>query len=77
MSKQAKVSDYARSKRCVMSTNSSYYGNGNWWLRSPYSNFAYGARVVTNDGIIDNGYGDAGQVNISAIGVRAACTINL
>lgn len=30
------VSDYARSKYCYMNTQYSYYGNGNWWLRSPY-----------------------------------------
>lgn len=44
------TSDYARSEGANMSTSSSTYGNGYWWLRSadPYSK--YYARIYTPDG---------------------------
>ena len=70
--RQATVSDYARSKYCFMSTDSSYYGNGLWWLRSPYYNLNYTARVVDDYGYI---YYDS--VHYSYSGVRAALEITI
>ena len=69
--RRAQVSDYARSKYCWMSTSSSYYGNGYWWLRShssPNSNYA---RVVYNYGYVSSN----GFVNFTRNGVRPALTI--
>ena len=44
------VSDYARSTGAYMSTSSSYFGCGNWWLRSPYGNYRDRASIVELDG---------------------------
>ena len=48
------VSDYARATGAYMSTSSSYYGNGYWWLRSPNYYSANGARGVRYDGLAGN-----------------------
>ena len=44
------MSDFSRATGAYMSTSSGYYGNGWWLLRSPGSNFSYGARVVDSGG---------------------------
>ena len=44
---KAKVSDYLRSLKCVISTVDSSYGNGTWWLRSPY-NYMNGTVQITS-----------------------------
>ena len=44
------TSDYSRATGVWMSTDSSYYGNGYWWLRSPYSSNRGYARNVRLDG---------------------------
>jgi hypothetical protein len=40
------TTDYARAHGCYMSTDSSYYGNCYWWLRSPDYDYSIGARYV-------------------------------
>jgi len=44
--RQRQTSDYSRATGAYMNTNSSYYGNGWWWLRSPYYNYSYSARYI-------------------------------
>ena len=60
------MSDFSRATGAYMSTSSGYYGNGWWLLRSPGSNFSYGARVVDSGGdaraIIGVHYDDYGVV---------------
>ena len=72
--RQATPSDYARSKGCYMNTSKSYFGNGYWWLRSPYNNsyYSYYARVVSYDGYT---YNDC--VCSTDNGVRAALEITI
>ena len=65
------VSDYARSTGAYMDTRSSYFGCGDWWLRSPsnirsnlvrcvgYSGYAVGDSVV-----YDDSYGVVPALNI-------------
>lgn len=46
-------SDYARATGVYMATESGYYGNGYWWLRSPYIEHYYNnARVVFGSGFL-------------------------
>ena len=44
------VSDYARSTGAYMDTDRSYYGCGDWWLRSPNDSDGYYARSVDSSG---------------------------
>ena len=60
------MSDFSRATGAYMSTGSGYYGNGWWLLRSPGSNYSFGARVVGS-------YGDAGGI----IGVVPALNLTL
>ena len=46
------TSDYARAKGAWISTSSSTYGNGSWWLRSPYAYRERSAHLVDYDGSI-------------------------
>ena len=64
------TTDYARSKGCSISTIN-YYGNADWWLRSPYYDYAHSAGNVHYGG---NVYGDC-NVYYSGNGVRPAITI--
>lgn len=76
-SRQAKPTDYAQAQGATTSTNSSYLGNGYWWLRSPrdhYDYHEYYACYVYYDGNID--YRN-GRVNYTYHGVRPACWITL
>jgi hypothetical protein len=66
------TTDYARAHGCYMNTNTSYYGNCGWWLRSPYYFDGGDARYVYYDGSIGNG-----NVDHSSGGVRPALTISL
>lgn len=50
--RQMLTSDFSRATGAYMSTDSSYYGNGGWWLRSP-SNDSSGARYVYSNGYTD------------------------
>ena len=44
------TSDYSRATGTCMSIHSDYYGNGYWWLRSPYENIPYYAHLVISNG---------------------------
>ena len=69
-SRQAKTTDYARAKGAYMSTTTSDYGNGRWWLRSPSSSFSNYACGVNYGGsmFIDT-------VTDASVGVRPALQI--
>ena len=43
---QKKTTDYAKANGAWTSTDSSYAGNGRWWLRSPHYHASSSARVV-------------------------------
>jgi hypothetical protein len=58
-----------------MSTNSSYYGNGHWWSRSPYAYYSYIARFVYDGGTLN--YVDYGSVNQASYGVRPSFTVSI
>lgn len=47
--RQMTVSDYARATGAYM-----YYGNGYWWLRSPFYNSSFSARGVRYDGYVND-----------------------
>ena len=58
------TSDYSRAMGAYMSTSSSTYGNGRWWLRSPYAYDEDKARDVEYDGSLSsNIYNVAGSQN--------------
>ena len=68
------TSDYSRATGAYMyTTDSSYYGNGMWWLRSPYSDDSYSARYIFSDGYVSSGR----YVSRSNNGVVPALTIKL
>ena len=46
------TSDYSRATGVWMSTSSDYYGDGYWWLRSPYGYSSNDVRFVSYDGSI-------------------------
>ena len=50
------TTDYARAVGAYMATSTSYYGNGYWWLRSPYSNHSSFAHSVRYDGNISSSH---------------------
>lgn len=50
--RRAVTTDYARAVGAYMLTSTSYYGNGHWCLRSPYSNYSNVAHFVIYDGNI-------------------------
>ena len=54
--RQKKNTDYAKCQGADRSTGSSYYGNGYWWLRSPYFNLSNTARGINSDGYADDDY---------------------
>ena len=54
-------------------TESRYYGNGWWWLRSPYYRNSYSARSVYDGGNAD--YDDS--VSLTGFGVVPALRIKL
>ena len=65
--------DYAKCQGAWTSTNSSYSGNGHWWLRSPNCNTRYYARRVNSDGNVDASC----DVYITNSGVLPALVIRL
>ena len=67
-----KTSDYAQVQGACTSTDSSYLGNGLWWLRSPCSDYSNDATCIYLDG-----YGAYGGVYITHGGVVPALTIML
>ena len=58
--RRMQTTDYTRATGAYMSTSSSYYGNGHWWLRSPYFDYDYYAREVYYDGLVGNNDVDRG-----------------
>ena len=79
--REATVSDYAISKGCVMNNDNTslYYGNGDWWLRSP-DIYNGAARVVDYRGLVNSSSTCSLEgifVFTTGFGVRVACTINL
>ena len=59
------TSDFSRATGAYMSTDSSYYGNGWWWLRSPRNDSSTRARSVDSYGYADNdGYVDYGYYGV-------------
>ena len=54
--RQMLTSDFSRATGAGMGTDSSCYGNGWWWLRSPSNNYSIYARDVRNLGSAFNDY---------------------
>ena len=71
-SRQKQLTDYAKALGCYMDTDTEYYNNGCYWLRSPRSNIDDFARYVHSSGVIYSGWVD--YVNV---GVSSAITISL
>ena len=76
--RRMQTSDYSRAMGAIMNTSSAYYGNGFWWLRSPYIYCSYTASCVGYGGYhahcdVYNHY----YVNSGSCGVVPAMWINL
>ncbi len=71
--RQMLTSDFSRATGAYMSTDS-YYGNGWWWLRSPYYDYVNNARSVGYDGTAVN-YGS--DVDFVSRGVVPALNLTL
>lgn len=71
--KQMTTSDYSRATGVYMSTRSSYYATGWWWLRSPSYNFSDRARSVIRGSFVINDHG----VFDASLGVVPALYIQL
>jgi hypothetical protein len=54
--RQKVTSDYSRATGAYTTTSSSYYGNGLWWLRSPYSDYSDYARRLSCAGYVYHYY---------------------
>jgi hypothetical protein len=65
------LTDYARATGAWMSTDSSYYGNGLWWSRSPSASYSYNAGTVHYDGSLH--YNDV----FADYGVRPSFTVSI
>jgi len=66
--------DYARCLGCWTSKDSSFDGNGRWWLRSPYYEFLRSARDVNERGMAND---DFDRVFLNSMGVVPAMWIKL
>ena len=71
--RQMTASDYARATGALMSTGSTYYGNGWWWLRSLCNDYDNIARGVYGNG----NAGNFNYVDDDCIGVVPALQIRL
>lgn len=71
--REAKNTEYAKQSGAWSSANSSYLGNGSWWLRTP------GGSDCSASGVTDYGYGSDGynSVDYTIVAVRPALHINL
>ena len=67
------VSDYARSTGAYMYTGNTYFGYGDWWLRSPSNDYSRGVRDVIYRGLGGNGK----YVYLDDYGVVPALNITL
>lgn len=70
--RQMPTSDYARAKGAYVETLSYYYGNGVWWLRSPYGTCSDIVYVVSS-----NGYANGASNTGCYYGIVPAMYINL
>jgi len=70
--RQKKTTDYAKCQGAGTNTDSSYYGNGYWWLRSPYYDYGHIAHYV-----YINGYAEHNFVYFTDYGVVPALKIRL
>ena len=68
------LTDYARATGAGMSTDSSYYGNGSWWSRSPNADNSNYARYVNGDGHL---YSSNNRVYYANYGVRPSFTVSI
>jgi hypothetical protein len=66
------LTDYARATGAMMSTDSSHYGNGSWWSRSPYSDNEELTYIVNMDGSISSV-----TVYFEGFGIRPCFTVNI
>lgn len=73
VARRAQGTDFAKSNGLNVSTNSSYLGNSNWWLRTPGS-YQYLAGLVDYHGYV---YGTDYPVHYTPIGARPALKLNL
>jgi hypothetical protein len=55
-----------------MSTDSSYYGNGCWYSRSPDADYSRYARCVIFDGTLGSN-----DVNVANYGLRPSFTVSI
>lgn len=71
VARRRQTSDYSRATGAYMSIDSSYYGNGWWWLRSPHDNYSRYACDVSSggDGSI-HGVSDSGGGVVPALTIR-------
>jgi hypothetical protein len=72
--RRMETTDYTRAAGVYMYTDSSYYGNGSWWLRSPGYYNSSGARYVDDYGFAGN---DFYRVNYADYGAVPALWIRL
>ena len=63
--RRMKTSDYARATGAWMSLDSNYYGNGYWWLRSPYHKLSNAAQHTNYQGVT----GKSDYVTDSGVGI--------
>lgn len=63
--RRKQATDYAKSQGIyIYSTGGSYAGNGDWWLRSPYSSYNNRARYIEYDGYTNYYYVDGASVGV-------------
>ena len=70
--RRMQTSDYTRATGASTFIGASYYGNGSWWLRSPYSAMGAHAQTVSREG-----YKNSDQVSRGIYGVVPALQIRL
>jgi uncharacterized repeat protein (TIGR02543 family) len=68
------LTDYARATGAYMSTNTSYYGNGYWWSRSPSAEYFRTVWDVSYEGSL---YYDYYHASSALSGVRPSFTVNI
>lgn len=52
--RRRQTTDYSGATGAWMYPDTSYYGNGDWWLRSPYAYYGYNASFVDYRGYVNN-----------------------
>lgn len=59
------TTDYARANGTWMKTTEEYYGNGTWWLRTPWDSSSGKASRVDSMGKVDEGSVTSGQYGVA------------